>query len=715
MNIIEAFDAALPELPAAAHVTYPKLDPRIIHKEHIEQGLPVVLAKAPGSDTFLRLAPEDFRLLQMFDGERSFAQIAEASGEEAGVAYTEEAVRDFATYLREHCDVFYKSPLEKNVTLKQKLGSQRQKRKRFRIADVTDIPLHTWPRADEYLTRLQPYVRFAYTTWFTLLMLSAFAVMAWMWADRFGEIWSDSFQFYNFTQKGFGDLVEFWILFGTMAFFHESAHGMTCKHFGGNVEKIQFILLWFAPTFVCDVTQVWIVGGRKARVATVLAGIYMDLILCAAATLVWWGTATGMWMHDVAYKVMMVTGIGVTLLNLNPLIKLDGYYLFSELTGEVDLKERATLYFSGWMRQRVWHLPAETEYVSRRRRFFYLLYAVLSGVYSYGLMALICLFVYHVMRHYWPDWALLPGLVFAYFIFRSRLRTLERFMKDLYLDKRESLRAWLTPGRAAAIAAALLLVLFAPLWPDFVQGAFVLEPSQSAVIRAQVPGSVTEVLVQQGQTVAAGSALVRMRNLPLESEAAQANADLRVAQAHVTETQLRYADYGPAEQQRRQAEQLDRSLADQVAHLQVATPIAGVVVTPRLNDLPGSYLTAGTQILEIADLSSLRVRIYIPEFDMREVRLGAPVRIQTPGSFRVLSGSLAEIAPAASLPPEGLAPRDLLQGIRPPQYYVGTVLLPNPGQLRDGMTGTAKIFVRHSSLAGFAWRFFRDLFSRRLW
>ncbi len=41
-----------------------------------------------------------------------------------------------------------------------------------------------------------------------------------------------------------------------------------------------------------------------------------------------------MFIHDLAYKVMMVTGIGVTILNLNPLIKLDGYYLLAELIDE---------------------------------------------------------------------------------------------------------------------------------------------------------------------------------------------------------------------------------------------------------------------------------------------------------------------------------------------------------------------------------------------
>ena len=179
-----------------------------------------------------------------------------------------------------------------------------------------------------------------------MLTLACFGVMGWMWLGKLNEIWYDSFRFYNFTEKTFWDLVEFWFLFGAMAFVHESAHGMTCKHFGGNVEKMEFLLMYFAPTFVCDVTQIWVVGERKARLSTIVAGIWADLIICFIATVIWWTTAPGMGVHDFAYKVIMVSGVGVTLVNLNPLIKLDGYYMFSEFVGEADLKERSTLYVS---------------------------------------------------------------------------------------------------------------------------------------------------------------------------------------------------------------------------------------------------------------------------------------------------------------------------------------------------------------------------------
>ena len=78
MNILEALEVALPDLPAqTAQRRFPKLDPRVISREHIEQGVRVVLAKMPGTDIYLRFTPEQWQLLQLFDGERSYKEIAD--------------------------------------------------------------------------------------------------------------------------------------------------------------------------------------------------------------------------------------------------------------------------------------------------------------------------------------------------------------------------------------------------------------------------------------------------------------------------------------------------------------------------------------------------------------------------------------------------------------------------------------------------------------
>src|ERR1700722_15050587 len=314
MNIVQALDAAIPEMPERlVQRDKPKLDPRVIAKEHLEDGRPIIITKLPGTEFVLRFIPEQWKLFQLFDGNRSYQEISELSLERTGAFFSEDDVREMASFLYSETEFICKTPLEKNIILQTQLRGQRRKqRKRFQIPDFTDITIKEWPNADQYITRLYPKLKFIYTPAFVLFSFFLFAVMLWMWADKFWEIWNDSFEFYNFRAKSGRDLIEFWFLFGSMAFFHETAHGLTCKHFGGNVEKMGFTLMYFAPSFFCDASQVWIYGGPWERMATAIAGIWLDLIICAFATFIWWATATGMAVHDLAYKVMMVTGIGVS-------------------------------------------------------------------------------------------------------------------------------------------------------------------------------------------------------------------------------------------------------------------------------------------------------------------------------------------------------------------------------------------------------------------
>jgi putative peptide zinc metalloprotease protein len=717
MNIVQALDAALPELPERViRRDRPKLDPRIITKEHIEKGRPIVITKLPGTDFIVRFIPEQWKLIQLFDGNRSYQEVSERSAEATGVFFSEDDVREIASFLYDHTEFISKTPVEKNIILQNELrGQRRKKRKRFQITDFTDITIQEWPNADRYISWLYPRVKFVFAPAFVLCSLFLFAVMLWMWADKFGEVWTDSFEFYNFTSKSGKDLIEFWFLFGAMAFFHETGHGLACKHFGGKVEKMGFTLMYFAPSFFCDSSQAWIYGGKWERIAVSIAGIWIDLILCVFATIVWWGTATGMAIHDLAYKVMMVTGIGVSVLNLNPLIKLDGYLIFSELTHEPDLKEKSTTYLSGLVRKKIFGLPVEVEFVTRRRRPFYILYAILSGLYSYLLLSFLMVFTFHVLQSYTPEWAFLPAIAAGYWVFKSRIHMLVRFMKIVYLDKKERVKTWLTAPRMAALSTAALLVAFLPIWPDFVEGGFVLEPARKAWIRAEVPGTVTRVLAEEGQTVTTGELLVELSNLQLQSASAQAEADSRVASAEAKQALLDYGNFGPAEYRRQATSERQRSLATQLALLRIRSPFPGTVATPRLHDLLGSYLEAGVPVAEVADLTVMRARIYIPEFAMRDVHLGARVRLQPKSRAMPLTATLLAVAPASTVAEPGLLPKEQLKGINPPRFYVGSILFRNTGELKEGMIGSAKIFVTRRSLAGFAWIFTRDLLERKIW
>jgi len=714
MNIVRALDVALPELPQQiVRKNPPKLDPNVIAKEHLEKGKLVIITKAPGSEWIFRFTPLQWQLLQMFDGTSTHEEIAERFTSETGTALTGDDVREFTSYLQAESKLLSRTPMEQNILLQQELRASRGKKKK-RTLDFADITIHVWNNADNYIFWLYPKLRFLFTPWFVWTSLAMFAVMGWMWWDRFGEVWSDSFAFYNFLNKSGKDLLEFWFLFAAMAAIHETAHGLVGKHFGAKIEKMGFSLMYFAPSFFCDSTQVLVTGGKWARIATAIAGIWLDLVVCFFATMVWWATATGMTVHDWAYKVMMVTGVGVSLLNLNPLIKLDGYLIFSELVAEPSLKETSTAYLTAWARKHIFRLPAEVPYVPRRKRPFYVVYGILSGAYSYSLLSFLMVITYHILRSYSPEWAFLPAFLIGLWVFRSRVKLLVAFMKTLYLDKKERALKWFTPMRVGLVAMGALIIVLLPVWPDFVQGPFVLQAAQHAVIRATIPGTVMRVSVEEGQEVAAGSPLLQLRNASVESEAALATSQLAGAVARENRAALQYEDFAAAQQERQQQARNVEVATERSRQLSITAPVAGVVTTPHAADLVGRPVAAGDVLLEVDGLAQVRANVYVPEFAMDQVCVGQKVRLLAEGQVRPVSATVASVAPEFALA-QGLVPKDQLQGINPPRYYVAFVWLKNEGNLKPGMTGTAKVLVARRSLAGFAFQFTNDLISRRIW
>ncbi len=717
MNITEALNEMLPEIPARMiSQRYPRLHPDIVFKEHIVDGETVVRAFVPGVEALFTLTPQNWQFARLFNGQRSYEEISDLYFQQTGIPYTVREVRDLADDL-ESAEFWYKTPLEKNIALMQKSAEERQKlsKKKKKFGDLSLIAFPA-VNPDRFLDWLHERIAFVYTWWFTLITLAAFAFMAGIFITHWSEIGRDTLQFYNFADKTWWDVAAFWVLGLALMPLHEIAHGLTCKHYGGRVTEMGFMLIYLSPAFFTDTTQGMVTGDRNQRLMISVAGVWSELIVCFVATTLWWGTPPGTAVHDFAYTIILITGIGVVLLNWNPLIKLDGYHMLSEIVGIVDLKEASTLYVSSWVRRYVWRLPVEVPYVPKRRRFGFAVYAILSGLYSYTVLYVLARFVGNAFRNFNPEWSFIPELATAGLIFRSRIRTLVNFMKFVYLDKKDRVRAWFTPGRSTALAGIVIAFALAPVWHETGEGRFVLEPANRAVVRNLVPGTVTKVYADEGQPITAGAPLLRLRNVALESRLARSQADYAVATARAATALLRYTDLGGADRDRERLAKQTEELASEVAKLDLRSPISGVVLTPRFGDRLGSYLVQGTELVEVADLNTLRARVYLSEHDMYKLRPDSYARFQIDGMFGLHDARVLTVAPVSAPIPPGLIDLTKYKGLRPPNFYVANLLLANPrGDLRSGMIGTARFYGKRSSLARLAWKSVTDFVGRKIW
>jgi putative peptide zinc metalloprotease protein len=718
MNITEALNAALPDIPArmiAQH--YPRIAPDIVAQEHVEDGQPVVRVYVPSVESMFKFPPQNWALMQLFDGRRSYQEIAELFSRQTGTEYSMEEVRDFAAEL-DAMEFWYKTPQEKNIVLMQKSAEERSKLLKGKSA-YGDLSLIFFPAVnpDKFLNWLYRYTFFFYSRWFTVLTLCAFAFSAGITITHWSEIGRDTLEFYNFADKSWGDVVQFYLLAVVVLSIHELGHGHACKHYGGRVPAMGFALIYLAPAFYTDTTEGDVKGNRYQRLVISLAGVWAELIVYCLVTPIWWGTPPDTAVHDAAYILMLITGISAALVNWNPLIKLDGYHMLSEILGIVDLKESSTAFVSGWVKHHIWGLPVDVPYVPKRRRLGYAVYALLSGLYGYTVMYVVARFVGNVFRNFNPEWSFIPELATAALIFRSRIRTLWNFMKFVYLDKKDRFLAWFTTRRSGVLAAIAIVLAFLPLGRESSIGYFALEPVNRAVIRTAVPGTVTDVFAAEGQWITAGAPLVRLRNLALDSRVASTEANYSVAVHRAALAAQRYTDdFGPAREERAQLAQQSRLLTSDVAQLQINSPISGLVLTPRLSDWLGAFVPAGTELVEIADVTPIRARVYMSEHDISKFAVGSEARLLVNGIFKKWDGQVSSIEPLASDMPLGLSETSRYQGLHPPKSYAVDLTVGNTeGKLKPGMVGTARLYGRRRSLAGFGWQEIVNFLGRRLW
>jgi multidrug efflux pump subunit AcrA (membrane-fusion protein) len=289
-------------------------------------------------------------------------------------------------------------------------------------------------------------------------------------------------------------------------------------------------------------------------------------------------------------------------------------------------------------------------------------------------------------------------------------------MKFVYLDKKDRIVAWFTPGRLLA-GAGVAIVLFAlPVWRDSVSGKFLLEPRESAVVRTVVPGSVSNVFVREGEMVSAGTALATLHSLPMEAEFENAKTRLVMASERARAASLHYSAYGEALKEKEETGIEEKQLSEKNSALEITSPMAGTILTPRLNELVGTYLPEGALILEIGDLSVLKARIYISEYELAKVREGARARIQIQGKGRIWNAQVSGVA----VRPSEMDPRLLgqvdLKGMNPPHFYLVDLVVTNAdGELKPGMMGVARVYSERRSLFALGWEAIRNFFGRKIW
>jgi putative peptide zinc metalloprotease protein len=718
MNLTRVLNNALPDIPARKLAeSYPRLDPGTTAREHIEGGKTVVRIYVPCVGGMYTFDKNEWELAQLFNGQRSYEEIAEIYSQQNGIQYDAEGVRDFAGSL-EASDFWYKTPQEKNIQLMQMSREDRLKKlkKKSVWADLSDVDFPAF-NPDPFITWLHDKTKFIYTTWFTVVSLAAMLFAAGITVAHWSQIWQDSVNFFLW-KRTWTDVLYLYTVGMVIVAVHELAHAHACKHCGARVPAMGFALVYLLPAFYTDTTEGFVQGTVYQRLTISFAGVWSEMLLYAVATPIWWGSPPATAVHNAAYFVMILCGFMNVIVNFNPLIRLDGYFMLCDVVGISNLKEESTVYTSAWVKKHIWRLPVEVPYVPKQRRFPFAAYALASGAYSYMVLYILASFAGNIVRSFSPEWGFIPELGVAALIFRSRIRLLVNFMKFLYLDKKDRIRAWFTPRHTAMTAAFVVLLLAVPFWRESVVGRFVLEPVNLAVVRAHVAGKVSQVYVREGEAVAKGTPLATLSSLAMQSNLDDAQSRLLLASAGARDAEMRYQNYGQALLEKERSQRHYGQLAQMNADLELKAPLQGTIITPRVQDELGRYLKEGSELLEIADLSEMRARIYTAEYDLYKIRRSQTAKLQLDGMLRRREGQVTFVSNQPTDPPAWAKEEagKEAQSVGLQQYYLVDILLNNPGdELKPGMTGIAKVYGSRRSIGGMTLEAIKNFWGRKLW
>jgi putative peptide zinc metalloprotease protein len=701
---------------AAKGLRRPKLREDLRISEQTVAGETSYVIKNYETNSYNRYGSTEYELLQLCDGSHTAAEISdELTVRHRDSPLSEAEVLDFLDSIEPA--MWERTVGEKNLAVLERIRDERKGR--LDQSSVLYISFKAWD-PDKTLAKLDPYLSWMFTTGFVVFSLFIFVIACYLLASDWTRVQQDTSALYNFSDKSAYDIWMFWILLMILGGIHEFGHGLTCKHFGGDVHQMGFLLIYFTPAFFTDTTDILLFKRGSQRQWVIFAGIWIELVLCGLSGVVWHFSPVGSALNDIAYKMMLLSGIQGALLNLNPLIKADGYYALSQFLQVDNLREDSFAFLRAWAQKYLLRQDIDLPAASKRQRRIFFLFGVSAIIYSTTLLVFVLVFAKNILVSKLGDWwGYLATLMVVYFFTRKGIRQVWPPTLAWLRQKREDYMAWkMTRAQQAGALGVALLLLIPPVASN-VSTSLVLEPGKTAHVHAEVPGQIANVYIRQGQAVQAGQVLAVLRNPEIEADAAVLRQQLALASSELRNGQDR-SDFDKAAGAVRDRKRLQQELAvaeNRVAALQIRAPIDGVISASDAEQKTGAFLSAGDELAEIVDRSTMKARILVRDWELEDVARGAAAKVKVvPFPYRTYSGKVDQILPAAALDRPVTETQDLQRlGQQLTNYFAVDMEFANPdGSLREGMTGTAKISSRRSSVASqigrATWRWMRAQF-----
>ena len=409
---------------------------------------------------------------------------------------------------------------------------------------------------------------------------------------------------------------------------HELGHGYVAKAYGAEVREMGIMFLVFFPVPYVDASGATAFKSKWRRAAVSAAGIWVEAFIASLALFIWSAVEPGT-VRAVAYSVILIAGFSTIVVNGNPLLRFDGYYVMADVLELPNLGQRANRYLAHLVERYLFRiLPKPNFNATASERAIFLAYAPAAFVYrlvimvGIGLLIASQLFIFGILFAIWSFFnvAIKPIVKGYWYVFTNpRLRR-----------RRTRAVSFATGG---ALAVALLLFLLPVPFTTISEGVVWLP--ERAHVRAGSSGFVERLEIAPRSRVAVGTRLLQLTDPIMDARIAALRA--RVRELDVQLAADKVTDIAKAQITRvERDEEVDR-LAEEERKLQSMNIIAGmdgvfVPVVPA-EDLPGRFTKEGDLIGYVVpdEATTARVAVTQADIDLVRARLSS-IRLLSVGS-----------------------------------------------------------------------------------
>lgn len=581
------------------------------------------------ADTYFRIAPEALEIVAFLDESMPVARFLERLNRN-GVAATREDVLRLLAFLGQNNLL---APEYGHIGVKREQQAEVKEKTAFLrfSAAYLFFKLPPW-RPEAFFERLAPYVSWLASKPVVILLLIP-AIIGYLLVLRdFGSVRTTFLD-----SLSWAGLAKYFAAILFLKFVHEAAHSLAAIHFHCRVRGIGIGFMVFYPRLYTDTTDSWRLP-RRQRLLVDAAGIIVELLLGGVAALLWAYLPPGAWKSTMFY-VFAVSTISTLLVNGNPCIRYDGYYILCDLMNIENLMTRSGEYIRRFWR---WHFLRLGSKPENDRGAFLLCFGVISFVYRIFLYTSIILMIYFKFAK-----ALALGMIvlelysIVIYPFWREIQTVRA------LSKRSGSRAgWYFAGALVLLAA---LVLFLPLsWNVTLPGETV--PAERKLVTVRDSGYLTAPLKRLLRPVARGETLFELASPQLEYSAERMHGTLSFDQTLLGIQQVDEKQFAAAPVTQKKVESDRLSLAELIRRkldLRHVAETDGVFV-PTLPDLSANaFLPKGQAVGEIVS-ARRAIYAYATDNDIGKLKIGDRATVYVGDSLTAFPAKIIAINPLAA-------------------------------------------------------------------